>query len=294
MTAWSMQNDYHRIARAIEYLQNAAADQPSLGDVARHVGLSESQLQRVFTRWAGISPKRFLQFLTAGHAERLLREGRPVLDAAYAAGLSAPSRLHDLMINATATTPGEHRAFGEGVQIRYGVHGTPFGSAFIAVTDRGICQMGFIGSDESSESSDVGPADEYGAELAALRARWPRAEIVHAPSQTARFADAVFGELPAHGPIPLHLKGTNFQLQVWQALLRVPAGDVTTYDAIARDIGSPTAHRAVGSAVGRNPVALLIPCHRVIRKSGALGDYHWGATRKHALLAWESAHLLSA
>ncbi len=273
-----MQNDYDRIARAIEFLTTNAAAQPSLAEVAAHVGLSESQLQRVFTRWAGISPKRFLQFLTAGHAARLLREGRPVLAAAYEAGLSAPSRLHDLMISATATTPGEHRVFGEGVLIRYGVHATPFGAAFLAVTDRGICQLGF---------TDTGDADN---ELISLRRRWPRAELRLDPAATAPAAAAIFDSLgSADRAIPLHLKGTNFQLQVWHALLRVPPGAVTTYDSIARDINATSAHRAIGSAVGANPVAFLIPCHRVIRKSGALGGYHWGETRKTALLAWETA-----
>jgi AraC family transcriptional regulator of adaptative response/methylated-DNA-[protein]-cysteine methyltransferase len=277
-----MQNDYDRIARAIEFIRTNVPVQPSLADVAAHVALSESQLQRVFTRWAGISPKRFLQYLTADHAERLLREGRPVLDAAYAAGLSAPSRLHDLMINATATTPGEHRQLGDGLLIRYGVHDTMFGQAFIAVTDRGICQLGFCAN-----------TDDASTELASLRQRWPRAEILEATDATAPFADAIRRH-DAATPLALHLKGTNFQLQVWQALLRVPLGSVTTYDAIAKEIGAPTAHRAVGTAIGRNPIAMLIPCHRVIRKSGAVGDYHWGSTRKQALLAWESAQCLSA
>jgi AraC family transcriptional regulator of adaptative response/methylated-DNA-[protein]-cysteine methyltransferase len=278
-----MHNDYDRIAKAIEYLRAHAAGQPTLGDVATHIGMSESQMQRVFTRWAGISPKRFLQYLTAGHAERLLREGRPVLAAAYEAGLSAPSRLHDLMINATAVTPGGHRDFGAGIVIRHGTHETPFGSAFLAVTDRGICQLGFL----HDGHDDI-------AELETLRKRWPRATIVHSQADTAMFAHAVFSAINAAAPIPLHLKGTNFQLKVWEALLRVPYGDVTTYDAIARDIGAPTSHRAVGTAIGSNPVAMLIPCHRVIRKSGALGDYHWGDTRKHALLAWETARRESA
>jgi AraC family transcriptional regulator of adaptative response/methylated-DNA-[protein]-cysteine methyltransferase len=280
-----MQNDYDRIASAIEFIQGNAARQPSLSDVASHVGLSESQLQRVFTRWAGISPKRFLQYLTADRAERLLRDGRPVLDAAYEAGLSAPSRLHDLMINATATTPGEHRLLGLRLTIRYGIHDSPFGDAFFAITDRGICQLGFTNERSAAE------------ELAALRQRWPRADIVAAPDETEPYAAAVAASLrsdPSAQAIAVHLKGTNFQLQVWQALLRIPPGTVTTYDAIARDIGAPTAHRAVGAAIGRNPLALLIPCHRVIRKSGVVGEYHWGATRKHALLAWEDAQRRSA
>jgi AraC family transcriptional regulator, regulatory protein of adaptative response / methylated-DNA-[protein]-cysteine methyltransferase len=274
-----MQNDYDRIARAIMFLHEHVSAQPSLADVAAHVGLSESQMQRVFTRWAGISPKRFLQFLTAGHAENLLRNGRPVLEAAYEAGLSAPSRLYDLMISATAATPGDHRALGEGLTIRYGVHDSPFGPAFIAQTDRGICQLGFLGD----------PGEEH--ELAGLRSKWPRATLQRNHAATTHIARAVFDNAE-NGPIPVHLKGTNFQLQVWHALLRVPPGEVTTYDALAQDIGAPTSHRAVGTAVGRNPVAFLIPCHRVIRKTGAIGDYHWGgSTRKQALLAWEAAQL---
>jgi AraC family transcriptional regulator of adaptative response/methylated-DNA-[protein]-cysteine methyltransferase len=273
-----MQNDYDRIATAIEFLEKNVSRQPPLADVAAHVGLSESQLQRVFTRWAGISPKRFLQHLTADRAQQLLYDGRPVLAAAYEAGLSAPSRLYDLMINATAITPGEHRERGAGLFIRHAVHESPFGPAFIAVTDRGICQLGFIveGSDKT--------------ELETLKRRWPNARIEESMDATRPFIDRIFNGMSDETPIPVHLKGTNFQLQVWNALLRIPSGAVTTYDTIARDIGSPTAHRAVGSAIGRNPVALLIPCHRVIRKSGDVGDYHWGSTRKRAILAWEAAH----
>lgn len=277
-----MHNDYDRIATAIEFLESNVSRQPPLADVAAHVGLSESQLQRVFTRWAGISPKRFLQHLTAGRAERLLHDGRPVLAAAYEAGLSAPSRLYDLMINATAVTPGEHREHGAGLVIRHAVHESPFGPAFIAVTDRGICQLGFV-VDDSGE-----------AELETLRARWRNARVEESTAATRPFIDRIFNGMTDELPIPIHLKGTNFQLQVWNALLRIPTGSVSTYDGVAREIGSPTAHRAVGTAIGRNPVALLIPCHRVIRKNGDIGDYHWGATRKRAILAWESAQRESA
>lgn len=269
-----MNRDYDVVEAAISYIETHFAEQPELVDVARHVHLSEAHFQRVFRRWAGISPKRFLQFLTAEHARRLLTDSRSVLDASYAVGLSGGGRLHDLMINVHAATPGEVKTGGEGVVVAYGTHDSPFGDAFIATTPRGICALAF----NSPDDADL--------PLRELRKRWPHATLRHDQAATAAAARAAFGESAAD--ISLYLKGTNFQIRVWEALLRVPAGHAVTYEDIAREIGQPTAMRAVGAAVGQNPIAYLIPCHRVLRKSGVFGDYHWGSTRKKAILGWES------
>jgi AraC family transcriptional regulator of adaptative response/methylated-DNA-[protein]-cysteine methyltransferase len=268
-------SDYTVIESAIRYLEQNFRDQPELGDVARHVGLSEAHFQRLFRRWAGISPKRFLQFLTAEHARALLRDSRSVLDVSYAVGLSGGGRLHDLMLNVVAATPGEVKNGGLGMQIYYGFHPSPFGESLIAVTHRGLCSLAFVQNDNREHLLDE------------LQSRWPHAELVESPAQTRSAARAVFGD--SSGELTLFLKGTNFQIRVWEALLRVPAGRAVTYEDVAFSIGQPTAVRAVGAAVGQNPIAFLIPCHRVLRKSGVFGEYHWGSTRKKALLAWESA-----
>jgi AraC family transcriptional regulator, regulatory protein of adaptative response / methylated-DNA-[protein]-cysteine methyltransferase len=267
--------DYQRVAAAIRFLEQQHPRQPGLAEVARHVGLSESRTQRVFTAWAGISPKRYVQHLTADHSTALLQQGRSVLDAAYTAGLSGPGRLHDLMVNVHAATPGEVGTGGAALQVAWAEAETPFGDALIAVTERGICGMHFTGA--------LLPADA----LADLQRRWPNAEFHHAPGRVRDVAAQLFSADRA-APVSVLVSGTNFQIQVWRALLRIPAGSVATYDDVARSIGAPRSHRAVGAAIGRNPVAVLIPCHRVIRKDGALGGYHWGVERKAALLAWEA------
>lgn len=281
-----MISDYARVEQAIRYLDANARQQPSLADVAGHVGLSEAHLQRLFTRWAGVSPKRFVQWQTVEHAKRLLRESQAsVLDASYEAGLSGGGRLHDLFVTAEALTPGEYKSGGEGVEIAYGVHETPFGDAFIATTARGVCALSFL---------DVArPREEAAADAAAeLRAGWPAATIRADDRATRAVAERVFAPLgdaterPA--PLAVLLKGTNFQLMVWRALLRVPTGAVTTYEELAAATGSPTAVRAVASAVARNAISFLIPCHRVIRKSGELGGYRWGPDRKRTMIAWEA------
>lgn len=270
--------DYARIERAIRYLDRERASAPSLADVAAHVGLSESHFQRMFTRWAGISPKRFVQYRTAEVVKRLLRERRPVLETTYEAGLSGPGRLHDLVVNAEAVTPGELQRGGLGVTLRYGFHPTPFGDCLIAVTPRGVCHLAFV---EPVSRDDA---------LARLVHDWPLAQLV--PDQDAtRAAAAKAFPPPGSSALPslaLHVKGTNFQLKVWKALLEIPVGDVTTYGAIATKLGDPNASRAVGSAVGANPVSYLIPCHRVIRASGELGGYAWGVDRKRVMLALET------
>jgi AraC family transcriptional regulator of adaptative response/methylated-DNA-[protein]-cysteine methyltransferase len=275
-----VKSDYEIVESAIEYLDANYAAQPELAAVARHVHLSDSHFQRLFRRWAGISPKRFLQFLTAEHARTLLTGSASVLDASYGVGLSGGGRLHDLMINVHAATPGEVKSGGEGVVIEYGVQPSPFGPAFLATTSRGLCALSFVASDDSERP------------LRELRKRWPHAVVRENQAAAERAARAAFGDGP--GELTLFLKGTNFQIRVWEALLRIPAGQAATYEDIARDIGQPSAARAVGAAVGQNPIAYLIPCHRVLRKSGAFGEYHWGVTRKKAILAWESASLESA
>lgn len=270
--------DYARIERAIRYLDRERAAAPSLADVAAHVGLSESHFQRMFTRWAGISPKRFVQYRTAEVVKRLLRERRPVLETTYEAGLSGPGRLHDLIVNAEAVTPGELQRGGLGVTVRYGFHPTPFGDCLIAVTARGVCHLAFVEPVTRREA------------LARLEHDWPLAQLI--PDQDATRTAAAKAFPPpgssAQPSLALHVKGTNFQLKVWNALLQIPPGEVTTYGAIAGKLGDPNASRAVGSAVGANPVSYLIPCHRVIRASGELGGYAWGVDRKRVMLAREA------
>lgn len=270
--------DYDRVAAAIRYLDEHVGEQPLLEELAAHLHLSPFHLQRLFKRWAGVSPKRFLQFLTIAHARQALQDSQSLLDTAFAVGLSSPSRLHDLFVSVEAVTPAEYRAGGKGLSIQYGFHPTPFGEALLATTERGICGLYFVVD-----------GDRAGA-LADLKANWPGADLSPAPDETRPVAEQVF--YPANGrsrrPLTLLLKGTNFQLKVWEALLRIPAGTVCTYGDLARLVGSPGAAQAVGQALGRNGIAYLIPCHRVIRNIGALTDYRWGATRKKALFAWEA------
>jgi AraC family transcriptional regulator, regulatory protein of adaptative response / methylated-DNA-[protein]-cysteine methyltransferase len=269
--------DYERIERAIRYLETNYRRQPDLKELARGAGLSEFHFQRLFRRWAGISPKRFVQYLTAGHAVRLLRESRNNLDAAFDAGLSGSGRLHDLLVNFHAVTPGELKRDGAGLTIQYGFHPSPFGECLIAVTTRGVCHLGFV------------PPEGRRSALAELTAEWPRARTEEAPRATARIARWLFAHGNGRSPeINLHLRGTNFQIKVWEALLRIPPGKVVSYEDVAQHLDKPRAVRAVANAVAHNPVAWLIPCHRVIRKSGVLGGYRWGETRKKILLAWEA------
>jgi AraC family transcriptional regulator, regulatory protein of adaptative response / methylated-DNA-[protein]-cysteine methyltransferase len=278
MSPEQLTTDYARIERAIRYLDREHASAPSLARVAEHVGLSEAHFQRLFTRWAGISPKRFLQHRTAEIVKQLLRERRPLLDVTYAAGLSGPGRLHDLLVNAEAVTPGEYQRAGEGLVIRYGFHPTLFGDCLIAVTPRGICHLAF--------TQPICRTDA----LARLRHDWGGAALIADQAGTRGAAAKAFpppGSAPSPG-LALHVKGTNFQLKVWRALLEIPTGSVTTYGDLAKAIGDPNASRAVGTAVGSNPVSYLIPCHRVIRASGELGGYAWGPDRKRTMLALET------
>jgi AraC family transcriptional regulator of adaptative response/methylated-DNA-[protein]-cysteine methyltransferase len=274
-----MPSDYQRIEQALGFLTQHFRQQPRLAEVAAEIGLSEHHFQRLFSRWAGVSPKRFLQYLTAEYARTLLQNSHSVLDAAFAAGLSGGGRLHDLTLSLHAATPGELQSRGAGLSIGYGIHPTPFGDCLLATTPRGICALSFH------------HPTEIEAALAALRQRWAGASIEADPATTAALIAQIFANNPQQHPAPLHLlvQGTNFQLRVWEALLRLPAGCATTYGDLAERLGAPRAARAVGTAVGQNPIAYLIPCHRVIRASGVLGEYRWGALRKQALLGWEAA-----
>jgi len=272
-------SDYRRIEQAILFLDRNFRRQPDLSEVARAVGLSEYHFHRLFARWAGITPKRFLRFLTAEHAGSLLRESSSILDAAFEAGLSGPGRLHDLIVQVYAVTPGELKAEGKGVTIRHGIHPSPFGDCLVAVTDRGVCALSFL------DKPGAGDA------LEELRDRWRKATIVRDRKGTKTVSERIFTPGRRSGaPMPgVVVHGTNFQIRVWEALLRIPPGCVASYEEIAARVGTPGAVRAVGSAVGRNPVSYLIPCHRVIRKTGAFGQYGGGPARKKAMLAWEAA-----
>lgn len=269
--------DYDRVERALQFLEGSSPNQPSLNELASHVGLSEFHMQRLFTRWAGISPKRFMQVQTLHHAKEALDGARSVLDGTYSAGLSSSGRLHDLFVSLEAVTPGEYRTGGTGLRIDAGFHDTPFGECLIALTERGICGLSFVEGERDASWSD-------------LEQRWPGASVTESSRRTTNVAQEIFEPLGARSgrPLALLVRGTNFQVQVWNALLRIPAGRFAAYEDIAHAIGSPKAMRAVGTAVGRNPIAFLIPCHRVIRASGAIGGYRWGLPRKRAMIAWEA------
>ena len=250
-------------------------EQPKLGEAAKAAGLSLFHFQRLFQRWAGVSPKRFLQYLTAEYAKERLKESRSILDAAYDSGLSGPSRLHDLFVSVEAMTPGEYKALGKGLRIEYGIHPTPFGEAMAATTARGLCGFLFLG---------VGGGK---AALAQLKRQWPQAEFIPNPSAVQEVVEKIFGAQRKGKGLKVLLKGTRFQLKVWEALLRIPLGCTAAYKDVAEKIGEPKAFRAVGSAVGRNNIAYFIPCHRVIRDTGVIGNYRWGQARKKAILVWE-------
>ncbi len=271
--------DYQRVEKAIASLQRHFLEQPDLAVVARAAHVSEYHFQRLFTRWAGISPKRFLQFLTVEYAKQQLADSKAVLDVAVDSGLSSPGRLHDLFVSTEAITPGQFKNRGAGMRVDYGFEPTPFGRCLLGVTPRGICWLSFVGE------------DSHGQALRDMKSYWRGATFIKHQDTTRAIAHRVFSKLnaPPKSPLGLLLMGTNFQIKVWNALLKVPAGRVTSYEGIGLVIGAPRASRAVGAAVAGNPVAYLIPCHRVIRKSGLLGGYRWGEQRKRAILAWEAA-----
>ena len=272
--------DYARVEQAISYLEENYRDQPELETVAEAVGLSAAYFQRMFKRWAGISPKRFVQYLTLDHARRRLADSASVLDATYDSGLSGPGRLHDLFVTYEAMTPGDFKRDGDGVEIAYGVHPSPFGPCFIGETERGVCALGF-----ADDAASPTPLEDF-------KQRWRNADFREDRKLTGETAARIFAA--AGGRLALDLRGTNFQLKVWEALLRIPPGAVVSYDALAGALDKPSAARAVGGAVAANPVSYLIPCHRVIRKSGRFHNYYWGPERKRAMLAWEAARFASA
>jgi AraC family transcriptional regulator of adaptative response/methylated-DNA-[protein]-cysteine methyltransferase len=272
-------NAYHyNVMRRAITLIDAAEDNLSLEDMAAQMGMSAAHFQRVFSRWAGVSPKRYQQYLTLGHAKRLLHSQFSTVDTAHASGLSGSGRLHDLFLRWEAMSPGEYAKHGAGLVINWGWFDTPFGRAVAMGTDRGICGLGF-----AAEIGENAAFDD-------LCQRWPDAEFVQAPEKLESWVRTAFGKAGRGADkAPLLLMGAPFQIKVWEALLTVPSGQVTSYSEIAQILGNPKAVRAVGTAVGRNPVSWLIPCHRALRKSGAMGGYHWGLPMKRAMLAYEAA-----
>ena len=272
--------NYQRIEQAIKFLEENFQRQPELDEVAEKVHLSPFHFQRIFTDWAGLSPKRFLQFLTVDFLKGKLQETRNIVEAAESAGLSSQSRVYDLFTTLEAVTPQEYKLRGTGIQIDYGFHETPFGSCLVGVTERGICWLSFVDMEE-------GPK----AEMEKMKEHWHQSIFHQDQDVTSNFVNMVFNLKGAETQRKIHLfaKGTNFQIKVWEALLRLPMGSVTTYQNIAERIKNPKAMQAVGSAVGSNHIAYLIPCHRVIRKDGILGEYRWSAPRKKSIIGWEMA-----
>lgn len=273
-----MKSDYHRIADAIDFIATNSRRQPTLNDVATHLELSAAHFQRLFSRWAGVTPKKYLQILTVEHAKQLLSESKPLLAVSDEVGLSSGSRLYDHFVQLEAATPGAYKTGGAGLSIDYWVHNSPFGDIFVAATARGICKLSFL--DQADLTADITD----------LQRRWPNALLRHNAPASLKIIDRIFsGTGPVDRPLSLHVCGTNFQVNVWRALMQIPAGTLRSYSHIAKAVGKPMAARAVGSAIGSNPIAFFIPCHRVLQQSGNIGGYHWGLTRKHLIHAWESA-----
>ncbi len=274
-------SDYEIVRRVIEKISLDYRDQPSLEELAQDVGETPTGLQKLFTRWAGLSPKAFLQAVTLDHARRLLGSGLPLLEASLEVGMSGPARLHDLFVTHEAMSPGAYKNRGEGLTIRYGYHISPFGIALIMVTDRGLAGLSF---------ND--PGDEAAA-FADMSGRWPNATYVEDMAATQPYAQRIFdpSRWRPDQPLRVVMIGTDFQVRVWEALLSIPMGRARTYSALAEQIGEPRASRAVGAACGANPISFVVPCHRALAKSGALTGYHWGLTRKRAILGWEAGQV---
>jgi AraC family transcriptional regulator of adaptative response/methylated-DNA-[protein]-cysteine methyltransferase len=273
-------NDYERIARVIRFLDARHVEQPDLATLAARAGLSQFYFHRLFATWAGVTPKDFLQCLTLAHAKELLRDGAPILAVSLESGLSGPGRLHDLCVNLEAASPGELKSGGAGWTISFGFADSPFGKCLIAESPRGICHLSFVENEKTA--------------LAELQKDWPQAKLKRNDPAATRLAAKVFARPDESHPQPAlraFIRGTPFQVRVWRALLQVQPGSLTSYGRLANAIAKPAAARAVGAAVGQNPLAYLIPCHRVIRETGVIGDYHWGPIRKRAIIAWESSLL---
>jgi AraC family transcriptional regulator of adaptative response/methylated-DNA-[protein]-cysteine methyltransferase len=276
--------DYDSVRRAIAFISEHWRNQPTIEAMADAAGVTADELHHLFRRWAGLTPKAFMQALTLDHAKGLLRDSASVLDAALDSGLSGPGRLHDLFVTHEAMSPGEWKAGGAGMTLRYGFHPSPFGTAIIIASERGLAGLAF-----------ADPGDEHTA-LADMQRRWPRASCIEDHAGTAALAQRIFDNRlwRADQPLRVVLIGTDFEVRVWESLLKIPMGRATTYSDIANCVRSPKASRAVGAAVGKNPISFVVPCHRVIGKSGALTGYHWGITRKQAMLGWEAGQVSAA
>lgn len=274
------EGDYDRVRRILSFITERWREQPSLDAIADHVGLSTTHVHHLFRRWCGLTPKAFLAAITLDNAKALLADSASVLDATYEVGLSGPGRLHDLFVTHEAMTPGDFKAGGEGLELGFGFHPSPFGETILVATERGVAGLGFV------DDGDRAPA------LADMRRRWPRATFVDRQAATAPLARRIFDPSAWQPDTPLRvvLIGTDFEIRVWETLLRIPLGRAATYSGIANHLGRPTAARAVGAAVGKNPISFVVPCHRVLGRSGKLTGYHWGLTRKQAMLGWESAY----
>ncbi|MBQ0151781.1 MAG: methylated-DNA--[protein]-cysteine S-methyltransferase [Chryseobacterium sp.] len=273
------QIDYYRVAKAIAYLQDNFMHQPNLEDIAQEVGMSKAHFQKFFSDWAGTSPKKFLQFLSVEHAKNILKQkNSTLLDATLETGLSSTSRLHDLFVSIEGMSPAEYKNGGKNLNISYQTSETLFGTVFIASTEKGICYLVFENDIEKAKLD--------------LKNRFPNANIIEKSEKIHDVALSIFNKEKNTIPnIKLHLKGTDFQLKVWESLLKIPMGNLSTYGSLAENIGNPKASRAVGTAIGSNPVAFLIPCHRVIQSTGMIGGYRWGSDRKQIMIGWESAQL---
>lgn len=276
--------DYDIVRRAIAFLSEHWIDQPDLDKLARHLELSPAHCQKVFKRWCGLSPKEFLQAITIDNARNLLDGSASLLDCAHEVGLSGSGRLHDLFVDHIAMTPGDYKRRGEGLEIGYGFHASPFGETLVMATDRGITGIAFVNEDAGQTREEA---------LEDMTRRWPNARFSEQRAQTAGHVSQVFqpAKWSPEQPVRLVLIGTDFEVRVWETLLKIPMGRAVSYTDIARHIGKPSASRAVGSAVGRNPISFVVPCHRVLRADGSLGGYHWGLTRKRALIGWETGQI---
>jgi AraC family transcriptional regulator of adaptative response/methylated-DNA-[protein]-cysteine methyltransferase len=276
--------DYDVVRRAIGHIRGHWREQPEIDAIAEAAGVTPTELHHLFRRWAGLTPKAFLQALTLDGARQLLRDSASVLDATYEVGLSGPGRLHDLFVTHEAMSPGEWKSGGEGLTVFFGFHPSPFGSALVMATERGLAGLAF-----------ADPGEERAA-LADMKARWPRAAYVEDSARTAAIARRIFdsSQWQQDKPLRVVLIGTDWEVRVWETLLQIPMGRLTTYSDIASKIHKPAAARAVGAAVGKNPVSFVVPCHRVVGKSGDLTGYHWGITRKRAMLGWEAGQVGAA
>ena len=289
-------DDYAHVRKAIAFISQEWREQPSLDAMAEAAGLTTTQLHHLFRRWAGLTPKAFLQALTLDHARKLLRDSASVLDATYEVGLSGPGRLHDLFVTHEAMTPGDFKTGGAGLTLAYGFHPSPFGEALAVVAPRGLAALGWVDDKaQAGTARDSGkPSGGRAGALADMRRRWPNAAFIEDEAATAPYAALAFdpASWTADRPLRVVLIGTDFEVRVWETLLKIPMGRAATYGAVAGHIGKPKGARAVGAAVGRNPLSFVVPCHRVLGQSGALTGYHWGLTRKQAILGWEAGHAL--